>query len=152
MNTVAIFSGEGFTGDVVSFSAVRCQATLGSRVIKAPIEGGAQSFDNKVRDPIEVKIVGKINLLEERAQRDIATIVDMYRNRDFKFYSVTTKDNAFDRMILRSAVDKTDDKEFDLVTYELEFVEAMIVQGSSRSSYDQANDDSIVTGFRSVVQ
>lgn len=151
MNKVAIYAAEKFSDEVVGFKPFECIATLPSRVIKAPVEGGAMSFDNKVRDPKTVKIIGKIELLEDGASNAVQTIRKMYANRNFSFYSVSTKDSYFDKMILQSAIDRTDKSEFDLVTYELEFVEAMIVQGSSKKSYDSANEDDMVSGFRAGV-
>lgn len=150
MNKVAIYAGESFTNEVVGFNPFECAVTLPSRVIKAPVEGGAMSFDNKVRDPIAIKIVGKIDLSSDDADKAVRTIKDMYHNRDFSFYSVSTKDSLFDKMILQTAVDKTSQEEFDLVIYELEFVEAMIVQGSSKKTLDPANSNESATGYRAA--
>ena len=151
MNKVAIYAGENFTYEVTGFSPFECTAILPSRVIKAPVEGGSMSFDNKVRDPITIKIVGKINLQSDDADKTVRTIKDMYHNRDFSFYSVSTKDSFFGKMILQTAVDKTSQEEFDLAIYELEFVEAMIVQGAAKKALDAANEEPYVTGYKAAM-
>ena len=151
MNKVAIYAGENFTNEVTGFSPFECTVTLPSRVIKAPVEGGAMSFDNKVRDPITIKIVGKINLQNDDADKAVRTIKDMYNNRNFSFYSVSTKDSFYGKMILQTVVDRTSQEEFDIVTYELEFVEAMIVQGAAKKSLDVANDEPYVTGYKAAM-
>lgn len=151
MNKVAIYAGENFTDEVTGFSPFECTAILPSRVIKAPVEGGSMSFDNKVRDPTTIKIVGKINLQSDDADKTVRTIKDMYHNRDFSFYSVSTKDSFFGKMILQTAVDKTSQEEFDLAIYELEFVEAMIVQGAAKKALDAANEEPYVTGYKAAM-
>lgn len=151
MNKVAIYADKNFNDEVTLFSPVECVVTLPSRVTKAPVEGGAMSFDNKVRDPIIAKIIGKINLLTEGADRAVRKIWDMYRNRDFSFYSVSTKDAMLSNVILQNAIDRTNDKEFDIATYELEFVEAMIIQGSSKKALDPSNDEPIVQGYKAAM-
>lgn len=150
MNKVAIYSGENFTGEVKNFSPTDCIVTLQSRIIKAPIEGGMQSFDNKVRDPSVIKIIGKIDLTKDGASEDVGTIRKMFETREFKFFSATTKDAAFGKLTLQNAVDKSSREEFDLVTYELEFVEVMIVQGSSKKTLDPANSSESATGYRAA--
>ena len=151
MNKVAIYADKNFNDEIVLFSPVECIFTLPSRVIKAPVEGGAMSFDNKVRDPITIKIIGEINLALEGAEEAVRKIWEMYHNREFSFYSVSTKDAMLSNVILQNAIDRTSDKKFDIATYELEFVEAMIIQGSSKKALDPANDESVVQGYKAVM-
>lgn len=140
---VGIFDGSLVDG----FSPTSCHVLRQSRVIKAPVEKGTQSFDNKVIDPRIIKITGYVDMTSEKASITTSKIERMFQNRDFSFYGVSAKEGYFDNMILEKCNSTDHQEKFDLVEYDMEFVEAMLIQGSETGKRDSSNRNFQNSGY-----
>lgn len=94
-----------------------------SRVIESPVELGTTMFDNKVLDPIKIRVEGYIK--HEDFDSVITKIEDMAWDRSWNFYSVVTKSRAYKNLILKTRIDSQKRDMFDVISYTLEFVEVL---------------------------
>ena len=141
-----IYSDNDFSSEISAFKATNCKVLMRSRVLKAPIESGVQTLDNKVLDPIEIKITGDIEMYRDDAKSAVAKIKKMFENRKAEFYSLTCRDGAFNNLILQDAPHSESEQRFDIVSYELTFVRAIIYEddGSVKEiPADECNTDAI---------
>ena len=152
MNYVKVFSDNDFGDEIAEFKPIECEVSLQSRVSDAPIESGRKSLDNKVLDPIVIKMIGKVNAFLDDGIKAVAQIKKMYADREYNFYSVTCKDGAFNNLILQNAPHKETSDSFDVVIYTLEFKEALIVQGSTKSTKDPSNNNYNSSGYKEPVE
>ena len=151
-NKVSVFSTNDFNGELEAFKAMKVRVEKTSKVIAAPVEGGAMAFDNKVRMPIRLTISGYVDcsdIFNGAVRRTLTQLNKMFLNRDFEFYSVATRDGAYDNLILQDCPHEENADKLDLAYFELVFVEALIVQGSQNSVKNLDDEDTINLGYLS---
>ena len=138
--SAAIYTDNNCSDKVNGFSVASVEMVDSARVIGAPVETGAISFDNKVIDPFTVIVTGHVLCGDPdpkkrqdglQAERKID---EMFLNRDFKFYSVSDLDDEYTDLILRRVRSKQDSQHPDWREYELQYVQAMMVQKSYSTS------------------
>ena len=136
MARAAIYDG----GKEVPVSIFEVSVHPTSRVIGAPIETGEVAIDNKVIDP--KKIVVTCTVVNDRdAGRKLSAIDAMFANREYKFYSICDGAKTHRRMVLQNQPYKRTAEKVDFYNFELTFIEAMIVQGTSKESANKENSD-----------
>lgn len=64
----------------------------------------------------------------------------MYANRDFKFYSVSDGKNYYDNLILTELPIERDCSRYDIVSIEIKFVQAMLVQAKDKATPSNSED------------
>lgn len=122
-----------------------------SRVISAPVETGESSFDNKVIDPVRITITCKVDLAHrDRAEETIELINSVLKNRTYAFCTIVTRTFYSDKMILEKAPSIEEVKEIDIGTFDLVFVEAMLIQGASTTASNPDNNDTVKGGYISA--
>lgn len=134
-----IYSDNNFGSKIDIFKSTKVKVEKRSRVIKAPVENGLQSFDNKVIDPIVIRVTGVIDCTDPNSDNALNVIDKMFFNRDFEFYSVSSKDGSYDNLILQDAPRDEDSDRPDWAVFELVFVEAMLIQGGGIKSANGEN-------------
>ena len=147
IQAVAVYTDNNFGSELSVFKPMRCNVGKSSRLTMSPIETGQKSIDNKVIEPIEVEIVGYVNCANGD-DSGIAKINAMFMNRKFEFYSVTTREGAYDNLILQNAPHDEDVDRFDQVKYTLKFVEAMFIQGRQKGTSTSDNSKFVNSGYR----
>lgn len=147
-----LYAKEGFSEEIRGFKIIDILPNLTSRVIAAPVESGEQSFDNKVIDPYTIKVLGAI-VNEGAVAADVEQaedkIIQMFYNRKYKFYSLSSRSICFDNLILQNAPWSQKSEKPDNDVFELVFVQAMIVQGKGDPS-DGENSNTAASGFRAA--
>lgn len=106
-----------------------------ARTIKAPIETGQQSLDNKVNDPSTVNVTGYVEVSDKETQE---AIIKMKNCVEFKFLTVIDEDKSVYPLIMESFRKRRDPKTVDLYEYTLVYSEAMLIQ-SGKGSGKPAN-------------
>lgn len=86
-----IYSDNNFGSKIDIFKSTKVKVEKRSRVIKAPVENGQQSFDNKVIDPIIIRVTGVIDCTDPNSDNALDVIDKMFFSRDFEFYSVSSR-------------------------------------------------------------
>ena len=146
-----VYSDNNFTVPINGLNCMKFSINRTSNVIGAPVESGQKSFDNKVRNPVEVKVTGIVELandIDGYADFAISKINEMYANREFKFYSVQTEYDSFKNLILKDCPYTIDQNQPDFMVYELTFVEAMLVQNVSYTPANRQNTNTNAGGAR----
>lgn len=135
--TYVYYGREPFTERIEGFKALTVNINRKARVISAPVETGQQSFDNKVLDPRDVVVKG-VCAADKSAFHDrdsgsaIKKLLAMWRDRKFRFYSITTPDRAMKNLILKEFSTSNSKESLDWTECTLVFVEALLIQ-SNRS-------------------
>lgn len=129
------------------FNCTRIRPRKSANVIGAPVETGQMSFDNKVINPTEIVLEGIVVMTDtdNDPQNTISKIEEMLSNRKFQFYSITTDAQTYKNLILKECPSTNDRDTPDFVTYELTFVEALLVQNDK---YTPANPNNTNTNAR----
>lgn len=152
-NKVAVYTDNKWNGELEKFYPFRVDVVRKTRMMMSPIETGTSSIDNKVLDPIVIKVVGKVGrigvdsrLLEDTdsTYRYIASMVD---NRDSPLYSVSTTDGFYNNLSMSNARLMGESKELDQTEVELEFTELLLVQGESTRKRDAGNTSRSRNGY-----
>lgn len=103
------------------FSITNVTVTRSANAIKSPVETGHVVFDNKVIMPLEVTM--KAIVKAKNWQSVWGTLLRIYNDRTYTFYSVYTRGEIIDNLMLVSMDrDETTDK-FDAVDITLKFVQ-----------------------------
>lgn len=140
------------------FYPFRTDVTRAYRTAMAPVEYGVKSIDNKVIDPITIKIVGKISRMgsdqangsnwegsgweTELAYRNLATIAD-----DNLPCSVATTDGFYNNLLLTGVRLVGDSKELDQTEVEIEYTEILFAQGEAARKADPGNTRKARNGY-----
>lgn len=135
----AIYKDNNCGSAIGGFSVDSVECIDESRIIGAPVETGAISFDNKVIDPYTVVVTGHIvdafgdyeNNSPGEAKNDI---YEMFLNRDFKFYSVSDNADEYVDLILERVRQTKSASHPDWKSYELRYKQAMLIQKSFESA------------------
>lgn len=145
-----VYSDNNFKIPVNGLNCIKFTISRTSNVISAPIESGQKSLDNKVKNPVEVKVTGIVELIsaEDYSNFAVSRINEMYANRKFEFYSVQTDDDAFKNLILKDCPYTVDADRPDFKVYELTFVEAMLVQEVSYTPANRQNTNTNAGGAK----
>lgn len=139
---------EGFGSPIKGFEVMEVTRVMRARVIGAPVETGQVSFDNKVRDPYDVVVRGKIVVGDDdSAEETVEKLVEMINNRDFKFYSVTDGFNCYDHLTLTQFPLTRTPKEFDWLDVTLRFSEMMLVQAKEAKSANSEHSATRSCGY-----
>ena len=134
--TYLCYDNEGKHG-MYGLNVTKIQVREYANAIKAPVETGQMSFDNKVIMPMEVRITGVIETQDKDVARSARSgLSEMIANRKFKFYSVVTDGKTYKNLMLIACPKTIDRDEPDWEIYELTFVEVLLVQNKS---YTPAN-------------
>lgn len=122
-------SSKAGNSPVEGFSVDKVRQVLRARVISAPVETGQRSFDNKVLDPFDILVEGCVVIDDKgKWKKTIQTLRQMYANRKFEFYSASDGANYYDNLILTELPIERDVSRYDIVSIEIKFVQAMLVQ------------------------
>lgn len=133
---------------VTGFSINSVKQVLKARVISAPVETGAKSFDNKVLDPYELIVSGEVVIDDDdKYRKTIDTLKQMYANRSFSFYSVSDGVNFYENLIMTECPIEREVQKYDLLQIELKFVNAMLVQAKSAKSANGENSNTRNYGY-----
>lgn len=118
MGLANIFKSENAGGEVVEGIYIdSVKQIMRARVISAPVETGARSFDNKVLDPYEVIVTATITIDDDqRYKKTIQTLREMMANRSYSFYSVTDGVNFYERLIMTECPIEREASKFDFIT------------------------------------
>lgn len=149
MGLANIFKSENAGGEVVEGIYIdSVKQIMRARVISAPVETGARSFDNKVLDPYEVIVTATITIDDDqRYKKTIQTLREMMANRSYSFYSVTDGVNFYERLIMTECPIEREASKFDFITIEIKFTQAMLVQKNSTKSENPENSDTRKLGY-----
>lgn len=138
-----VFSSNKSSNPIKGFSVDKVRQVLKARVIAAPVETGQQSFDNKVLDPYDVIVEGCVVIDDEgQWKKTIDTLEKMYANRDFEFYSVSDGVNYYENLILTELPIERDCSRYDIISIEMKFVQAMLVQKQEQKKPANSEDSS----------
>lgn len=119
-----------------------------ARVISAPVEDGRSSFDNKVIEPVRITVTCKVDLSSKNESESVIAQINAWlRNRTYQFCSIRTRTGFFKNLILEKAPSVEEIKEIDLGTYDLVFVEAILIQGAAPQSLNPDNYDTTKGGY-----
>lgn len=153
INKVAVYTDNKWNGELSKFYPFRADVIRKTRMMMAPIETGTNSIDNKVLDPIVIKIVGKVGRIGEASgllydtdetYRYISSMVD---NKKSPLYSVATTDGFYNNLSMSGARLIGEAKELDQTEVELEFTEILLVQGESSKKRDKGNNSRSRSGY-----
>lgn len=149
MGLANIFKSETAGGAVVEGIYIdSVKQIMRARVISAPVETGARSFDNKVLDPYEVVVTATIVIDDDQKyKKTMQTLREMMANRSYSFYSVTDGVNFYERLIMTECPIERDVSKFDFITIEIKFIQAMLVQKNSTKSENPENSDTRKLGY-----
>jgi hypothetical protein len=136
----AVYSDNNFGSEIIGFKTMRVSIQKNARVIAAPVETGHTSFDNKVRDPTVVKVIGDI-VIGDGTSSAISKLEEMFAERGFKFYSATDGVNYANNLILKDFPPLRDVGKYDIISVELGFVEAMLIQGQEDKTENEENSN-----------
>ena len=142
---IRLYSDNEFKQGVMGFYPFEYTVDPVSRVIGAPLETGRVSFDQKVIDPVRITMIGKV--INENGLGADDTIEEMFQNRNYKFYSVELDNECYKNLVLQKATHRKQTNEMDVVTYTLEFVEAMIVQNNQKTPANANDSKTKQTGY-----
>lgn len=119
-----------------------------ARVLGAPIETGFVTFDDKVIDPSEVVVTGRINTLEENYKITMNTLSEMLEARNFSDcrFMIMVDDVVQSNLILMDWKNVADKDNPDILNSTLTYVEAMLVQSSGSSPNDPSHGPTQNTG------
>lgn len=132
---------------IKGFKCMKVSPVRQSQVIKAPVETGQKSFDNKVIEPLEVRVTGFVDKHDSENPDTVAKLNAMLANRKFEFYSVLTENDMYQNLILQSCPSTIDSGTPDLISYELVFVEAMLIQNrNNRTPANKQNTNTVKSG------
>lgn len=131
-----VYSDNDFSIPINGFEVTKFSIVRTSNVIGAPVESGQKSFDNKVVNPVEIKITGVVETEnfggdDDHADFAVSKLNEMQASRKFKFYSVETDCDCYKNLILKDCPFVVNQNEPGWMVYELTFVEAMLVQAVS---------------------
>jgi len=144
---VTVYTTNDYTAPLKEFKVLDIKVNPDSDLISAPVETGTESFDNKVIKPNHIIITGIIHVYGENADHDIKKLYQMFLNRKFKFYSVATKEACYENLMLKSCPHTESKDKPDWLVYELDFREALLVQGHSKEVDNSDNSDNRSCGF-----
>jgi len=98
-------------------------------------------------DPTIVTVRGVIDKRYQDAGGVLLKIDEMFKNREFEFYSVSDGMDFFSPLILEKAPYKRSTDKFDFAVFDLVFKEVLLVQGESPTPSDSENSDTKDTGY-----
>jgi hypothetical protein len=149
MGLANIFKSEKAGGAVVEGIYIdSVKQVMRARVLSAPVETGARSFDNKVLDPYEVIVTATIVIDDDQKyKKTMQTLREMMANRSFSFYSVTDGVNFYENLIMTECPIEREASKFDFITVEIKFTQAMLVQKNSTKSENPENSDTRKLGY-----
>ena len=149
MGLANIFKSEKAGGEVVEGIHIdSVKQIMKARVLSAPVETGAQSFDNKVLDPYEVVVNATIVIDDDQKyKKTMQTLREMMANRSFSFYSVTDGVNFYERLIMTECPIEREASKFDFLNIEIKFIQAMLVQKNSTKSENPENSNTRSLGY-----
>lgn len=104
-----------------------------ARVLKAPLETGFTSLDDKVIDPKTVIVTAYVDKLKENFTPTMTYLKEMHANRKAKFCKVTNDGIVIDNLILETFTHQNDAEKPDLLRIELTYSEAMLIQEKSKT-------------------
>lgn len=114
-----------------------------ARMISHPVESGGVTFDNKVREPIEIEVKCAV----EWANRAVLDEVDaMWMNKTYQFYSVVARDATYVDLALCRCPNTQTPQKFDVFDLTLSFKEVMFGEGPNAESDDAANSPTQMSG------
>jgi len=132
---------------IEGFYVFDVDADAPSRVIGAPIESGQISFDNKVRDPLEITVKGTIVLNGKYEYTDILNKLNkMIDQRGFSFYKVCDGADIYDHLVLKTKKLNRNVDKYDFANITLQYVEAMLVQNYEKTPANSDNTDTRNSG------
>ena len=147
----AIYSDNDYGEEITGFSEFTFDVKPLARVITAPIETGQQSLDNKVLDPKQITVTGYIHT--EDATNAAQTLMRMYLNRKFEFYSVKVSDTEqYNNLVLKEIPHSRKAQEPDIIEYTLVYTEAMLVQANTRTWSDTEYMNTMQNGYVNPVK
>ena len=137
-------------GDVTvdGFHCTKIKVRKYANAIKAPVETGQMSFDNKVIMPNEIRLTGYVDAVSSSvdAMKTEQILAEMIASRKFKFYSITTDNETYKNLMLIDCP-KTIDRDLpDLALYELTFVEVLLVQNKSYTPANPSDKNTTESG------
>ena len=117
-----------------------------ARMIRHPVESGGYVFDNKVIEPIKVTVSCESYALPGRREFEAlrTKLNEMWRNRTFNFYSVTTTEDSYDNMSLVGCSHRANAEKPDALDFNLEFEEVLL--GSSTPAVPQNAEHATTVG------
>ena len=122
-------SDENGDATIGGFHCTKIQVRKYANAIKAPVETGQMSFDNKVIMPNEILLTGYVDAVSSMdAMKAHQILAEMIASRKFKFYTITTDNETYKYLMLIDCPKTTDRELPDLALYELTFVEVRLVQ------------------------
>ena len=107
-----------------------------ARLIRHPIESGGTTVDNKVIDPTTLDVHCYVKWADRKA---VDTIFEMFRNREYKFYSVVARDGIYANLALVSCPNTQTPQKFDVFEFTLGFQEVMFGTPRNKKKADAAN-------------
>lgn len=150
---VAVYTDNKWDGELDKFYPFRAEVVRKTRMAMAPIETGTKSIDNKVLDPIVIKVVGKVGRIGETDKLLFDTdstyryINSMVDNKSSPFYSVSTTDGFYNNLTMSGARLIGESKEIDQTEVELEFTELLLIQGETAKPRDKGNNSRSRSGY-----
>lgn len=152
-NGVAICQDNKWRDPITAFFPFKFEVNRPSRVIRAPVESGQAAADNKVLDPIVIKVTGKYMRYAEgydssgydehgryRASHIIPKLAD---SKDI-LRSVISPDGFYNNLSVTDVTNISETSEVDLITCTITLEEVLLVN-EENSKTPMSEDNFILT-------
>lgn len=130
------------------FSITDVSVTRSANAIKSPIETGTQIFDNKVIMPLEVTMRAIVKASNWQKVWEI--LLRIYNDRTYTFYSVYTRGEIIDNLMLVGIDREETSDKFDAVDLTLKFTQIIYATEQAKQVDDQKDSSTKNTGQKNT--
>lgn len=132
------------TGEAINIMDITVERS--AKAIMSPIETGSMVFDNKVIMPLHVTV--RMTVDEKWWSKVWDKLVAMYNNRTYKFYSVYTRGELIEDLMLVKLPRRETSEMFDTVEFNLEFIQVIYASEKKRKVTSPQNQKTANTGLK----
>lgn len=141
-------AGSAHKTDGEIFSITDVSVTRNANAIKSPIETGTQIFDNKVIMPLEVTMRA---IVKAKNWQDVWEILlRIYNDRTYTFYSVYTRGEIIDKLMLVGIDREETTDKFDAVDLTLRFTQVIYATEEAKKVDDKKDSNTKNTGQKNT--
>lgn len=140
-----VCAGDYGSEPIKEFKVTEIEPSPSSRMIGSPVETGTMSFDNKVIDPITVKVVGMCHV--SMYDKVYNKFLDMLENREWSFVSVVSKVQTYSKLMLTRMPHRETSDKHDVVEITLEFTQ-VIEDGKFSNPANPTNANTTNAGLK----
>lgn len=139
---VAICTDNKWENPVTEFFPFKFDIKRPSRVIRAPVESGQAAADNKVLDPIIIKVTGKY--MRYADGNDAGHIIPKLADSKDVLRSVISPDGFYNNLSITDIETVSETSEVDLITCTITLEEVLLID-SEDSKTPKSEDNFILT-------